>query len=54
MRVLKDETMPLRTEYDVVSVRQLVRAWAVEAGLGLVARGVRDMRARGLLLDCLD
>ena len=36
VRVLKDETVPVRTEYDIVSVRQLVRAWAVEQGLGLV------------------
>ncbi len=36
MRVSKDETVLVRTEFDIVSVRQLVRAWAVEQGLGLV------------------
>ena len=36
VRVLKDDTVLVRTEFDVVTVRQLVRAWAVEQGLGLV------------------
>jgi serine/threonine-protein kinase RsbT len=36
VRVPRTETVPVRTEYDIVSVRQLVRAWSVEAGLGLV------------------
>ncbi len=36
MRVTRDETVPVRTEFDIVTVRQHVRAWAVEQGLGLV------------------
>ena len=36
MHVTRDETMPLRTEFDIVTVRQQVRAWAVAQGLGLV------------------
>jgi len=36
MRVLKDESRPLRAEDDVVRARQAVRAWAVEMGFSLV------------------
>jgi len=36
MAVLRDETRPVRTGEDVVSVRQLVREWCVAAGFGLV------------------
>jgi serine/threonine-protein kinase RsbT len=36
MPVLKAETMPLRTETDLILVRQMVRKWASELGLSLV------------------
>lgn len=36
MTVLRTEVMEVRTSQDVVLVRQAVRAWAVELGLGLV------------------
>ena len=36
MPVLKQETLELRTEADIVHVRQAVRAWAVELGFSLV------------------
>ena len=36
MPVLKEETLPIRTEGDVVLVRQLVRKWASELGFSLV------------------
>jgi serine/threonine-protein kinase RsbT len=36
MTVLRREVMPVRTDGDVVLVRQAVRAWAVAQGLGLV------------------
>lgn len=36
MLVHKHEVRPIRVESDVVTVRQAVRAWAVEAGLSLV------------------
>jgi serine/threonine-protein kinase RsbT len=36
MAVLKSETMSLRTEEDVVRVRQVARQWAVQAGFSLV------------------
>lgn len=36
MPPLKAESRPIATDNDVVIVRQLVRTWAVELGLGLV------------------
>jgi serine/threonine-protein kinase RsbT len=36
MSLLKTETAPIRSDTDVVLVRQRVRAWAVELGFGLV------------------
>jgi serine/threonine-protein kinase RsbT len=36
MPVVKDETMPARSENDVVLVRQAVRRWASELGFSLV------------------
>ena len=36
MKVLRSETIPMRTEDQVVVARQVVRKWAVEAGLRLV------------------
>lgn len=36
MTILKSETLPLRSDQDVVKVRQMVRAWAVELKFSLV------------------
>lgn len=36
MRVHRDELAPVRTQNDIVAVRQLVRRWAVELGLSIV------------------
>ena len=36
MSLLKTESAPVRTDTDVVLVRQQVRAWALELGFGLV------------------
>lgn len=36
MATLKAETLPLRTDQDVVKVRQVVRAWTVELKFSLV------------------
>ena len=36
MSVFRSETIPVRTQHDIVSVRQTVRAWAIAQGLGLV------------------
>ena len=36
MTILKSETLPVRSDQDVVKVRQVVRAWAVELKFSLV------------------
>jgi serine/threonine-protein kinase RsbT len=36
MPVLRDEQLPIGTEYDVVIARQTVRKWAAELGFNLV------------------
>jgi serine/threonine-protein kinase RsbT len=36
MPVLRDEQLPIATEYDVVIARQTVRKWAAELGFNLV------------------
>ena len=36
MTVLRHELLQVRTQHDIVTVRQQVRAWAVAQGLGLV------------------
>lgn len=36
MSLLKTETAPIRSDTDVVRVRQQVRTWAIELGFGLV------------------
>lgn len=33
---IKAETLPLRSDEDIVKMRQVVRAWAIEAGFSLV------------------
>jgi serine/threonine-protein kinase RsbT len=36
MPIVRADTLPLRTGSDVVSIRQVVRTWAIEAGFTLV------------------
>src|SRR5438132_14274961 len=36
MALLRADTLPIRSDSDVVMIRQQVRAWAVELGFGLV------------------
>lgn len=36
MAVRKAETLPLRSSDDIVKIRQMVRTWAIDAGLSLV------------------
>jgi serine/threonine-protein kinase RsbT len=36
MSVLRDERLPIRSDMDVVAVRQQVRKWAIDQGFGLV------------------
>ncbi len=62
MAILKQETMPVRSSDDVVQVRQVVRAYAVELGMSLVdqtkivtaaselARNTLDYGGGGMLL----
>jgi serine/threonine-protein kinase RsbT len=38
MRIIKSEVLPLRTDDDLVRVRQAVRAWMIEQTFGLVAQ----------------
>ncbi len=38
MRLIKSEVLPLRTDDDLVKVRQAVRAWMIEQTFGLVAQ----------------
>ena len=67
MQATKSESVPVRTSADVVSVRHLVRRWAVELGFSLVeqtkivtaaselARNMIDYGGGGtLLLESLD
>lgn len=36
MSVLRSETLPLRSQTDIVTARQAVRRWSIDAGLSLV------------------
>lgn len=36
MSVIRTETVPVRSDADVVQIRQQVRSWAVDLGFGLV------------------
>ena len=36
MSLLRDESLPIRSDNDIVLVRQQVRSWAVSQGFGLV------------------
>lgn len=36
MSVIRTETVPIRSDADVVRIRQQVRSWAVDLGFGLV------------------
>ncbi len=36
MSLIRDETLPIRSDQDIVIVRQTVRAWAVDQKFGLV------------------
>jgi serine/threonine-protein kinase RsbT len=36
MSLIRDETLPIQSDQDIVIVRQRVRAWAIELNFGLV------------------
>ena len=50
----KAETMPLRSDEDIVKMRQVVRAWAVEAGFSLVDQTKLVTAASELARNALD
>jgi serine/threonine-protein kinase RsbT len=54
MRVLRQETLPIRTSGDVVSVRQRVRAWATELRFSLVDQTKLVTAASELARNTLD
>jgi serine/threonine-protein kinase RsbT len=54
MIVVKDETMPIKSQEDVVRVRQLVREWAVAQGLSLVDQTKVVTAASELARNTLD
>ncbi len=54
MSILKQETMPVRSSDDVVQVRQVVRAYAVELGMSLVDQTKIVTAASELARNTLD
>jgi serine/threonine-protein kinase RsbT len=54
MAVIRDETMPIRTQLDVVYVRQVVREWAVMQGFSLVDQTKIVTAASELARNTLD
>jgi serine/threonine-protein kinase RsbT len=54
MPVLKCDTLPIRSDGDVVHVRQVVRNWAVEVGFGLVDQTKVVTAASELARNTLD
>lgn len=54
MPVRKSETLPIRVSSDIVSVRQMARAWATEIGLSLVDQTKIVTAASELARNTLD
>jgi serine/threonine-protein kinase RsbT len=54
MPVLKTDTLPIRSDADVVAVRQAVRNWAVELKFGLVDQTKMVTAASELARNTLD
>ena len=54
MSLLNTETAPVRTDTDVVLVRQRVRTWAIELGFGLVDQTKIVTAASELARNTLD
>jgi serine/threonine-protein kinase RsbT len=54
MAVLRQQTMPIRSDTDVVLVRQAVRAWSVEQGFSLVDQTRMVTAASELARNTLD
>ena len=54
MAILKAETLPVRTDQDIVKVRQVVRAWTVELKFSLVDQTKFVTAASELARNTLD
>jgi serine/threonine-protein kinase RsbT len=54
MALLKHEVLPVRSSGDIVLVRQMVRTWAVEMGLGIVDQTKIITAASELARNTLD
>jgi serine/threonine-protein kinase RsbT len=54
MAILKAETLPIRTDQDIVKVRQLVRTWTVELNFTLVDQTKFVTAASELARNTLD
>jgi serine/threonine-protein kinase RsbT len=54
MEILKRESFPIRSSQDLVSVRQAVRAWAIELGFSLVDQTKVVTAASELARNTLD
>ncbi len=54
MLVQKTERLPIRTQNDIVIVRQKVRAWAAEIGLGIIDQTKVVTAASELARNTLD
>ncbi len=54
MQVQKHERLPIRTQNDIVIVRQKVRAWAAEIGLGIIDQTKVVTAASELARNTLD
>jgi len=54
MPTVRSETLELRSASDVVSVRQIVRTWAVEAGFSLVEQTKMVTAASELARNTID
>ncbi len=54
MTVLRHELLQVRSQHDIVTVRQQVRAWAIAQGLGLVDQTKIVTAASELARNCLE
>jgi len=54
MKVVREETLPIREKADIVRIRQQVRAWTGELGFGLVEQTKMITAASELARNTLD
>ena len=53
IKILRDETFPIKTQNDIVSIRRVVREWAGERGFGLTDQTKIITAARELARNTL-